>query len=191
MLICILCILNTASAEMNWQIREIIPGNESYVQQINDTEIDDEILLNVNVSGGSIDLYLRKDNDNVETERIDENSTLTYVIEESGNYELVFENNNIEEVQLDAAIEISRKDIELLATQTAENETAVSTEEAIEEEEVLEEETIPELTEVPGEESTPVTEIISQEEATSKTPGFEIPITILAVCCLIYVLRKR
>ncbi len=183
LIICILFISNSTAADEVIEINEIIiPATGDYVKQISDLEIGDELLVNVEVTGGSIDVILREGNSDVATETIEETGTLTYTIEYVGDYELVFENKNLDEVYLNGSIEITNT--------TAEAGGSGLT-----------------LTEIDSQESEAVQETLASEEAAQDdiatqadmaaeesgptTPGFGILTTVLAFCGLLYGLRKR
>lgn len=183
LIICILFISNSTAADDVIEINEIIiPATGDYVKQINDLEIGDELLVNVEVTGGLIDVILREGNSDVATETIEETGTLTYTIEYVGDYELVFENKNLDEVYLNGSIEITNT--------TAEAGGSGLT-----------------LTEIDSQESEAVQETLASEEAAQDdiatqadmaaeesgptTPGFGILTTVLAFCGLLYGLRKR
>jgi len=177
LIICILFISNSTAADDVIEINEIIiPATGDYVKQISDLEIGDELLVNVEVTDGSIDVILRDGNSDVATETIEGTGTLTHTIEYVGDYELVFENKNFEEVYLNGSIEITNT--------TAEAGGSGLT-----------------LTEIDSQESEAAQETLASEEATQAdmaaeesgptTPGFGILTTVLAFCGLIYGLRKR
>jgi|GEM_PF-3668635 len=180
LIICILFISNSTAADEVIEINEIIiPATGDYVKQISDLEIGDELLVNVEVTGGSIDVILRDGNSDVATETIDGTGTFTHLIEYSGNYELVFENKNFEEVYLNGSIEITNTTAEaggsgMPLTEADQETVTVEETEAVQETFAIEEEAD-----------------MAAEESGPSTPGFGILTTVLAFCGLIYGLRKR